>query len=236
MLDLIFGEGDSGKDLLADLLTATLGPAGAVKVMLGGSGLTVKNLGECLSTASLVFICEVDKTARIPVAALNHSVGNISVVSMKIGPRAITLPCRGNVILLATWSPSGLDSLARGVRNRYRWALELPGQVPGDIDRSALFQRDALEWLLSWLVAEAANAIADERAGREPAANKAIVNAVKDVRYQGGHEVHQQLQDSLEYTGNPEDVLTAEEIADAIEATGGTAPTHAVIDKEIRRL
>ena len=89
---------------------------------------------------------------------------------------------------------------------------------------------------MSWLVAEAANAIADERAGRELAANEAIVNAVKDVRYQGGHEVHQQLQGSLEYTGNPEDVLTAEEIADAIEATGGTAPTHAVIGKEIRRL
>ena len=114
VLDLIFGEGDSGKDLLADLLTATLGPAGAVKVMLGGSGLTVKDLGKCLSTTSLVFICKVDKTARIPVAALNHSAGDTSVVSMKIGSRAITLPRRGNVILLATWSAQRLGLFSSG--------------------------------------------------------------------------------------------------------------------------
>ena len=55
VLDLIFGEGDSGKDLLADLLTATLGPAGAVKVMLGGSGLTVKDLMSCIRSSPYYF-------------------------------------------------------------------------------------------------------------------------------------------------------------------------------------
>ena len=68
------------------------------------------------------------------------------------------------------------------------------------------------------------------------ASNEEIVDAVQQVRHQGGHEVHQQLQDSLEDTRNPKDMLTFEEIATAIEANGESPPPHAEIGKQIRRL
>ena len=108
--------------------------------------------------------------------------------------------------------------------------------MPHDIDRSALLQREALECLLSWLVEQAPNAMAEADEGREPASNEEIVDAVQQVRHQGGHEVHQQLQDSLEDTRNPKDMLTFEEIATAIEANGESPPPHAEIGKQIRRL
>ena len=108
--------------------------------------------------------------------------------------------------------------------------------MPHDIGRSALLQREALECLLSWLVEQAPNAMAEADEGREPASNEEIVDAVQQVRHQGGHEVHQQLQDSLEDTRNPKDMLTFEEIATAIEANGESPPPHAEIGKQIRRL
>ncbi len=108
--------------------------------------------------------------------------------------------------------------------------------MPDDIDRQALFQPDALGCLMAMLVEEAPIAMAEARDCGQAAVTHRTQSFAAQARYSGGREMHRCLEDALECTGDPGDILTLAEIAEAITASGGKAPDHAVLGKEIREM
>ena len=203
-IDIIVGVVDAGKTSLADIMQGTLGPA-LVSIVSPHSrrgAVTAKRLVEALENTRLAFVPDIKALRKWPAAELNDMVG--------------TKRTMGNLMVMSTGWPRGLNSLAEDVRARFGWALHVPTTMPADIERALLFDTDAREYLLASLVREAPEALAQFRECRQPgdvaATDRTRLDA-EAVRYYGAEPEDRAIWERFEFTGDEADMVTPAEVS-----------------------
>ena len=224
-VDIIVGAVDAGKTSLADIVQGTLGPA-LVSIVSPHSRrgtVTAKRLVEALENTRLAFVPDIKALRKWPAAELNDMVG--------------TKRTMGNLMVMSTGWPRGLNSLAEDVRARLGWALHVPTTMPADIERALLFDTDAREYLLASLVREAPEALAQFRECRQPgdvaATDRTRLDA-EAVRYYGAEPEDRAIWERFEFTGDEADMVTPAEVAAELQALGCVTTTHASASRRLR--
>ncbi len=152
---------------------------------------------------------------------------------------------RGNLLLLASDWPEGLDALSDGVKNRLGWALRIPGSmVDTGIDRDLLTEADARECLLLQLVRGAQASLEQWEAisgsyGGDPGQIAATADTRRfalEAQMAGANPTQRILYAAIRFTGKTEDSMTCSEVNAAIRPVGETPPPRHVSGRAITQI
>lgn len=232
-IDVIAGD-ETALYLLARALQDTLGPGGARLLSMDRGDVRTRDAAYAMEQARLCLWPGADHCKTFPVWELND------------------LTCRyearrqGNLMLLVSEWPEGVESLDHRMASKYAWALRTDENLrQRDIDPAVLLAQDGRECLLAMLVEGAS------RSHHEFEATQSITGlgdpsqvAVTDytracaekLRLAGAHPIHRTLYRAVRFTDDPGDVMTLANVDDAIGAVGEPALSHHVIGKAILRM
>lgn len=232
-LDVIAGD-HAALRVLARALLQTLGPSGVHILSMANGTIRTRDIDHGLAEARLCVWPGADTRAKFPVWEVNDLINQIDPLR------------QGNMLALVADWPDDWNTLDHRIAHTCGWAWRVQGMLSDqDIDVDAMLGQDGLECLLSLLVSGAVRSRAElQDSGAYPgtgnlgqvAATEYSLACAEEMKVVGSSPVHRALYRSLQFTGDPSDVMTYADVEEAIAAAGEDPVGHHVIGKAIRQL
>ena len=230
-LDVIAGD-HSALRVLTRALRETLGPSGIHILSMERGQIRARDVARGMEQGRLCIWLGADTRRRFPVWEVND------LVSQKNPVR------QGNALALVADWPEDWDALDHRVAGTFGWAWRVQGQLSDQgIDIDAMLDQDGREYLLAALISGAVRSHAESLAGRtsrsalDPgrvAGTEYSLACAEELRLAGSSPVHRILYRALQFTGDPDDVMTMADIDVAITAIGEDPVDHAVVGRALR--
>ena len=232
-IDIIAGDGRT-LNLLARALRETLGAGGAQTASMGRGELRSRDLADVMKRTRLCLWVGADTTRHIPVWELNALVSDFN-------PRR-----QGNVLLLVSDWLEDWDALDHRIADKCGWAWRVDGKLSDQgIDPDVMLDQDGRQYLLAMLVEGAQHSWNEFHASKadlgigdpsQVAATDYSRACAEEMRVTGGSAVHRALYLALQFTDDPQDVMSYSDIDEALTTAGQAEIPHHVIGKMVHRM
>ena len=232
-LDVIAGDHGALR-LLARALLETLGPSGVHILSMAKGNIRTWDIAHGLEEARLCVWPGADVRSKFPAREVNDLINQIDPLRQE-----------NLLALVADW-PDDWNTLDHRIADTCGWAWRARGILSDQgIDVDAMLGQDGRECLLSMLISGAVRSRAEfQDSGASPetgnpgqvAATEYSLACAEEMKLTGSSPVHRILHRALQFTGDPNDVMTMVDVEDAIAAVGEDPVGHHVIGKAIRRL
>ena len=232
-LDVIAGD-HGALHLLARALLETLGPSGVHILSMADGPIRARDIARGLEEARLCVWPGADARTKFPVWEVNDLLNRMDPLR------------QGNLLALVADWPDDWNSLDRRIADTCGWAWRVQEILSDqDIDIDIMLGQDGRECLLALLVSGAVRSRADFQDGGtcpetgnpgQVAATEYSLACAEEMRLVGSSPVHRILYRALQFTGDPNDVMTMADVDSDISAVGEDPVAHHLIGKAIRRL
>ena len=232
-IDVIAGDNDA-LILLGRVLQYTLGPSGARTLSMGRGTVSARQIADTMEQARLCLWMGADIARALPEWQLHSLVSDLDARR------------QGNLFLLVSDWPADWETLDHRIAGKCGWAWRVQERlVSQGIDPEIMLDQDGRQYLLAKLIEGATLGYRQFQATKEEtgigdpgqvAADEYSRACAEEMKMAGATHEHQILYRALQFSDDPRDVMTLDDIDDAITEIGEEPIKHQVVGKMLPRM